>query len=203
MSFPNPSTVIERLFQAYGGRDAFFAAMDKRFAEFNHAWDQDTGRIGRVLRAHLAVEHFLTMYLQARNPNLAALEKARLSFAQKVELLSPEDKVAGMLIPGLRLIGQIRNRVAHKLRVELTEQDEQAFLAIEMFVAMREESRKRPMSSYAPRSGDPRLNVLEDFAKFASGTLHSGANPDNDLWVAALAGDLSSATSEDPTNDDV
>ncbi len=191
--------MIERLFTSYGGRDAFFAAMDNRFAEFNKAWEQDTDRIGRVLRAHLAVEHFLTMYLQTNNPNLAPLDRARLSYNQKIELLNADDKVVGMLIPGLRLIGQIRNRIAHRLRVELTESDERAFLAIGLFAAIRQESQKRPDSSYAIRPGDSRVNVLEDFAKFASGTLHAAADPNNERWVAAFTDPAS--TSNEPGSD--
>jgi hypothetical protein len=72
-----------RIIERHGGREKFFSRMEARFREFNSIWEQGTESIGRVLRAHLAVEHFLTELISFENPNLAPIENARLSFAQK------------------------------------------------------------------------------------------------------------------------
>ena len=75
------------MMEKFGGREAFFGRLDKRYAEFTRVWKQDAERIGRILSAPLGVEHFVGMYLCAMNPNLGDVAGARLSYAQKVDLL--------------------------------------------------------------------------------------------------------------------
>jgi len=44
---------------------------------------------------------------------------------KKVDLLKAEENgMVAMILPGLRRIGAIRNRIAHRLQVELTKEDE-------------------------------------------------------------------------------
>ncbi len=73
----------ERVIALAGGVDRLRVIMDAHRREFDDAWDRDTDLIGRLLRAHLCVEHFMTVYLSSTNPRLGSLEEARLSFAQK------------------------------------------------------------------------------------------------------------------------
>lgn len=50
-------------------------------------WDQGLDVIGRILRAHLYVEYYLTESLVKANRRLGSVDQARLSFWQKLELL--------------------------------------------------------------------------------------------------------------------
>ena len=139
MTSPDPAKLAKRVIELHGGHERFFALMAQRFNEFNAVWDQDAGRIGRVLRVHLAVEHFLTEYLAFTNPKLGSLENSQLSFRQKLELLRDDDELIRFLKPGLRRLNAIRNRIAHKLRVDITADDREALLGIKLFNAMRTE----------------------------------------------------------------
>jgi len=134
-----------------------------------------------VLRAHLAVEHFLTKHIETSNPKLGSLDNARLSYAQKVDLLDEHDRIAEFLKPGLKRLNQIRNRLAHKLKMDIGTEDRDAFLAIEIFSAMREEGSK----GFGAPATDP-LSVLEQFARFASGLLQASSIPEANLWKRAL-----------------
>ena len=110
MRFLDPKEYAARVIELYGGHERFFSLMEQRFKEFDAIWEQDADTIGRVLKAHLAVEHFLTEYITFANPKLGSLEKARLSFRQKVELLGGDDHSMTFLKPGLRRLNTIRNR---------------------------------------------------------------------------------------------
>jgi len=184
----DPETYAKRVIELHGGHNRFFALMDERFEKFNAVWRQDSDSIGRVLRAYLAAEHFLTEFIVERNPGLVPIDKARLAFSQKVELLPDDDPSVSFIKPGLRRLNTIRNRMAHRLRVEITSDDRSAFLGIQMFAAMREESAKRE----GPKPDDP-LSILEQFALFASSLLHGGSTPERDLWRKAAGEQLGDA----------
>jgi len=170
----------KRVIELHGGHDRFFALMDARFREFNAIWDQDSESIGRVLRSHLAVEHFLAEFIANTNPHIGSLGNARLSFSQKVELLPDDDPSISFLKPGLRRFNTIRNRMAHKLRVDITAEDRGALLGIAMFAAMRSENARHG----GTKPDDP-LSVVEQFAMFAASLLHGGAAPERNLWTQA------------------
>lgn len=123
------------------------------------------------MRAHLVVEHFLTEYLEASNPRLPSLQDAGLTFDQKIKLLPDGDAAIRSAIPGIKRLNKIRNRIAHNLAMELTNEDRSAFLGVEVFAAMRKEKKKREMLV-----GDEPIDVLEDFSKLAAAWLQSGAN---------------------------
>src|ERR1035441_458658 len=113
MSLPDPQTFAKRVIEAHGGIDNVVAIAQKHIDEFNSLWLQDAERIGRVLRAHLTVEHFLTRYIEFKNPMLPSLADARITFSQKIDLLHQNDRLACELKPGLRRLNQVRNRLAH------------------------------------------------------------------------------------------
>jgi hypothetical protein len=178
MTLPDPATVIPKLFELYGGKDKFFEAMDARQDEFFTLWDHDSENIGRVLHAHLVVEHFLSAHLQAKNPNLGPISVARLTFAQKVALIGDSDRLATLLKPGLLGLNKVRNRLAHKLKVEIEADDLQAIFSVELYSATLKHKQD-------PKPEEP-LWVLEDFAKFAGTLLQSSSTPDNNLWAQAF-----------------
>lgn len=179
---------VRKIIEKYGGHDAWIEATQKRIDEFDKVWIQDTDGIGRVLRAHLAVEHFVGEYIAFKNPSLGSLEKARLSYAQKLDLLDPKDRIVEIMLPGLRLLGAIRNRISHRLRVELSKTDEEAFLAVAHFRAMRVEMHKRWPKKPNQNEIESALTVLEEFAKWSAGLLHSCLDPQAHIWREVLGG---------------
>ena len=182
MSNVDLSAFVQRIFDAYGGKDAFFAASERRLHEYSSAWAQDSEAIGKVLRAHLAVEHFLGEYIATTNPNLGSIDDARISFGQKVALLGTSQAHIADLKPGLTLMNKIRNRIAYRLRADVTNEDKDAFLHIRLFAAMRSEKAKR----FGEPPDDP-VSVLEQFAHYAAGMLHAATDLGRDLWVSAMA----------------
>jgi hypothetical protein len=182
MTLPDPQTVAKRVIEAHGGIDQAIAIAEKHIAEFNSLWLQDAERIGRILRAHLTVEHFLTRYIEFKNPMLAALTETRITFNQKVDLLHPSDRLASELKPGLRRLNQIRNRLAHNLQVEVRGDDVEVFRGVTIFTAMHNELAKRSGEALPE---DP-IAICEAFAKFAAGMLQAGSAADAKIWANAL-----------------
>lgn len=155
------------------------SVMERQIAEHNDAWEQDAVKIGEVLRAHLAVEHFLTKYLEFTNPKLGSLEDTR--FADKVKLIGTGGAIE-MIRDGISRLNKIRNRIAHTLKADVTIEDRDAFLAVGLFAAMRNEVANR---GYAVKCDDP-MPVLQEFAKFATVLLQAGASPQAALWAQAM-----------------
>src|SRR6188474_605757 len=133
MADPNPAAVVKHLIELMGGHEKAFETFDAEYELITTRWNQDTGVVGRILRAHLFVEHFLGAYVQAINPKLGSLEDARLTFAQKVSLADGGTSTIAYLIPGIPRLNAIRNRLAHSLRAEVTTHDADAFLQIGLF----------------------------------------------------------------------
>lgn len=76
--FEQPKAFAARIIALHGGREAFLAHTIAQIDELDARWNQDSVLIGRMLRAHLFVEHFLAKYLEARNPHLGNVDEARL-----------------------------------------------------------------------------------------------------------------------------
>ncbi|HSV68911.1 MAG TPA: hypothetical protein VLI72_02275 [Methylibium sp.] len=191
MTEPEPDQtefVAKRTMELMGGREKAIASMEAEYFALKDRWNQNVEMIGRILRAHLHVEYYLTEHLQQINPKLGDIDDARLSFAQKVNLLKEEgDAGIWRIIGGIRHLNKIRNRLAHNLKAEVTEEDRMVFLSQDMFKLMREWGHK---DNKIPPSNDP-LDVLEAFAEFASSMLHSGSTPHSkafgqamDEWIA-------------------
>jgi hypothetical protein len=161
MTHPDPSHVVKRVIELLGGKDRLHEVLDAEFGEMRRRWDTDPERIGRVLRAHLYVEHYLTENIQNANPRLGQLSKTRISFSQKVALLDRSNKNLNEAVPGIERLNAIRNRLAHQLDVKITDEDLTAFRSAGMFWAMREESAKPASPS------TDHLDILEDFARHA------------------------------------
>jgi hypothetical protein len=92
-------------------------------ARYRDFLEQDDAPLCTVLRCHLIVEHFLDCYLRAANPIISDWDQARLGFAQKLALADNPRTGVHMLIPGLRCLNKIRNRIAHQLVVDLKPAD--------------------------------------------------------------------------------
>src|SRR5450830_1626728 len=166
--FPPPEELAKRVVELVGGHERFTALVDAEYAEIFHAWNQDVEGIGRILRAHLYLERFLTRHLAHANPKLGDMVKAKLHFSHKVAILNPADDYLATIIPGIRKINTIRNRLAHQLGVTVSTDDVAVFLACSSFAAMRVEGAKPGIPSADP------MDIFEEFAKYAASVLNSG-----------------------------
>lgn len=151
--------VVRRAVDLMGGRAAFIKATDDERAEINDRWNQNVTVIGRILRAHLFVEHYLTQYLAKANPRLGSLSEGRITFSQKVALLDRDNPDIQSMLPGIRRLNATRNRLAHSLGTQVTDEDATVFLGCERFAALRSAKEKDN-----PQSNDP-LEILESFAQ--------------------------------------
>ena len=164
---PDPAEVAKRTVELLGGPGKAREITDAEFGEMRSRWNQDVEAIGRILRSHLYVEHYLTEYLANANPRLGSLAQARLTFAQKVDLLDSHDSRLADVLPGIKHLNTIRNRLAHRLSAAITAEDSAVFLNAKLFKVMREEGAKPGMPSQDP------LDILEQFAQHASHFLTS------------------------------
>ena len=158
--------VIARTVELLGGADRFREVTDAEFQEMNRRWKQDTESIGRILRAHLYVEHYLTEHLEKANPRLGSVRTARLSFAQKLELLDAKHPGRQSLKGGISHLNKIRNRLAHNLDARVTKEDAQFFLKSGLFGSMM------AAAGHLNSETEP-MEVMERFAQFAANSLQS------------------------------
>jgi hypothetical protein len=175
-----PESFVKHVIQLMGGNEKAWQTLDADFEMITSRWEQDTSAIARILRAHLFVEHFLSEFIQARNPDLGSLDEARITFAQKVSLVGIGTPGMAHLLPGLRRLNSIRNRLAHSLRAEVTKEDGEVFLAIGPFRALRDE-----MAKQATPSNDS-IAILEGFAMHAGAILHSIASDTGKVFAEAM-----------------
>lgn len=98
------------------------SAIDKKFETENNRFKsllaRDHDAIGRILRAHLILEAYITRHLRAISPD-QSWDKARLTFSQKLELLPKHDLKVQWVVPGLREVNKIRNRFGHDIAAEI------------------------------------------------------------------------------------
>ncbi|ABZ76736.1 hypothetical protein Shal_2177 [Shewanella halifaxensis HAW-EB4] len=165
--------VAKRVIELSGGKDKLNREMDGKLEKITEKWNQDVDAIGRILRAHLFVEHFVTECLLSFNPKLGDIKEARLTFAQKITLIESYSEETKELSKGIRRLNKIRNQLAHNLAGTVTDQDKESLLSVTSFKALRNELAKPGVPS------DDNLVVLEDFAKHVGGRLASLADPDS------------------------
>lgn len=151
--------IVQRAVELSGGRQKFIAEADRELAEINFHWQQNLEVIGRILRAHLFVEHYLGQYLIQANPRLGDLKGAKISFAQKIALLDATNSDIAHILPGIKHLNKIRNRLAHNLNAQVTDEDANIFLCSERFAALR-----AARTTEEKHTNEP-LEILEDFSK--------------------------------------
>lgn len=102
--------------------DDFNRHFDAENEKFIALLRRDHDEIGRVLKAHLILEHYLTNYL-SRCLGIENIDSIRLTFAQKVELLPSTGSAASVIKLGIKRLNTIRNMLAHRLDVDLEQVD--------------------------------------------------------------------------------
>lgn len=172
--------VIARTIELLGGPERAREVTDNEFGEMVTRWNQDTEVIGRILRAHLYVEHYLTEFIRHANPRLGSIADARLSFNQKLALLDTRSPAIAELKPGIAQLNKIRNRLAHKLSAAIEPSDGRVFLTAPMFSSMRFIALGRPPSTLAP------VELLEQFALHAANILEGEFNSFSKAFGQAL-----------------
>lgn len=172
----DPNEFAKRLKDAFGGADKFLASMEERRNHFNALWARDRDKIGRVVHAHIVVEHFMTLYISSKNPNISNIDNARLTFNQKLLLVGTNDPSVSYLLPGIQRLNEIRNRLAHRLDAEITRGDATVFLSIPLFREMRVALGDVSIDARSP------IEILELFARDAAVAFQCAANPESALW---------------------
>jgi len=135
MSIPSDldERIRKRAAELLGGEAEYQRIADQESKEVMGRWNLDTELIGRILRAHLFLERFVTESIQRSNPSLGSVERAKLSFSQKIDLLNPGHPDIADVAPGIRKLNGIRNRLAHQSHAEVTAEDASAFLQCRTF----------------------------------------------------------------------
>ena len=132
---------IEGIQAAVAKLKPHFAAIEQHFEHENRIFidlissAHDT--LGRVLKCHLIVEHYLNRFLVAHF-DIDNFENVRLTFAQKATLLPNRATAASFVKPGIFELNRIRNRFSHSLGVELSDQNLSSMrIVLDIFIPRR------------------------------------------------------------------
>lgn len=153
-------------------RSEIEAEFDRVNNEFKRLAAIDHDPMGRVLRAHLIVEVFMTTYLEHRL-NAADLSELRLSFAQKAGLLPAGGDPASFIKPAIVQLNKVRNRFGHRLGYVVTNDDVRAIHKV------------LSVSRKGTEFIDP-ISAIEAFATVACAMLAVGPPHLRDVFVEAF-----------------
>jgi hypothetical protein len=78
----------------------------------------DHDALGRVLKCHLIIEHYLDRFL-TDHLGVEDITDVKLSFFQKCKLLPNQGSAAAFVKPGILKLNTVRNRFGHTLRPDL------------------------------------------------------------------------------------
>lgn len=90
--------------------------------KFKELLARDPDPIGRVLKCHLIVEHYLDRFIES-NYEIEDLDEARLSFYQKAKLLPNSSSAAAFVKPAIVRLNSIRNDFSHDLQADVNVED--------------------------------------------------------------------------------
>ncbi len=142
------------------------ARIEADFHEFKASFRQmlafDRAEQALILQCHLVIEHYITAYLVAANPASPGIGDARLTFAQKLHLVDNPKANFHFLIPGIKAVNSIRNKIAHRLEYLPTPED---YLPIVDCV--------RTFLTAAGKSIPSGLDALSEFTELLCGFLHA------------------------------
>jgi len=94
----------------------------KENSYFKSLLSQSHDSIGRVLKCHLMIEHYMDRFL-CEHLDIDDLSKAKLSFFNKANLLPNKASAAAFVKPGILNLNSIRNKFSHRLNYTLNESD--------------------------------------------------------------------------------
>lgn len=99
-----------------------WAEIDTHFeaenSHFKTLLRQEHDLLGRLLKCHLMIEHYLERYLVAHY-GIVDLSDAKLTFFQKAKMLPDGNSAVTFVKPGILKLNSIRNRFGHTLEPDL------------------------------------------------------------------------------------
>lgn len=99
--------------------EAHFNAENTRFIEL---MSKPHDVVGRLLKCHLVVEHYLDRFL-SEHFGIEDVESAKLGFFNKAMLLPSKATSAAFVKPGILKLNTLRNRIGHSLGSDITSGD--------------------------------------------------------------------------------
>jgi hypothetical protein len=103
-----------------------FQEIESHFEQENEKFKvllaHDHGNIGRVLKCHLMIEHYLDHFLRAHY-EIEHLTDVRLSFSQKAKMLPDKASAAAFIKPGVFNLNSVRNKLSHELNYNVQVSD--------------------------------------------------------------------------------
>lgn len=94
------------------------AQIEQRFKEENARFialmSKPHDVIGRLLKCHLVVEHYLERFL-SEHYGIEAVDEAKLNFFNKAMLLPKAASSAAFVRPGILKLNSLRNKIGHNL----------------------------------------------------------------------------------------
>jgi hypothetical protein len=92
---------------------------------------RDHALAGELLVCHLAIEHYMDVFLNVWCGPQINWKEARLSFHQKLSLLSGNSPIQAIgCVPGIKQLNSIRNQIAHNLEASIDSSDVAPLVAI-------------------------------------------------------------------------
>lgn len=144
------------------------AEVEEFNADYLRFWKKNLDELGRILVAHLVVEHYLDEYLTAAFPGIGARATERLGFAKKLDLANFEGFATPLAhwAPGMRALNKIRNQLAHNLDSQISPADTKEL--------------QTPAETWNRASGRTvdwsKTDVYQEFSRWAAGFIHSETN---------------------------
>lgn len=167
---------INRVIELSGGKEALNREVDERLTAINRKWNQDIVSSGRILRAHLFVEFYMTNFLlETTEGSLSKRQVERLTFAKKIDISeNSQNTRIGVFIEGIRQLNRIRNQLAHNLSIQISHDALLPILNTLEFTCLR-----NALAKPSSPSTDP-IDIIEDFSKHAA-TIFDGETDPNSL----------------------
>lgn len=78
--------------------------------------------IGRVLKCHLIVEHYLDRFI-CSHYLINNIQDIRLSFSQKAKMLPDKASASAFVKPGIFNLNSVRNKFSHQLNYKILQSD--------------------------------------------------------------------------------
>lgn len=84
----------------------------------------DFENVGRILICHLSIEHYINKFIEFQTPTDFNWDDSRLSFSQKLKLLSNNHSLnKHEIIKGIESLNKIRNKYSHNLEAKIDSKD--------------------------------------------------------------------------------
>jgi hypothetical protein len=144
--------------------------MQAVLTHYDELWDKltigvDTQLIGSILFNHLLVEHYMDDYIKGFLPPEFDIDRARLTFAQKMNLLENDTLfTTNQMKEGVMAINSIRNGLAHVLNKPIEQKH------LETLVKVIKTATKKSTDPL-PTINDSPEKIIQVFAAIFSGSV--------------------------------